>query len=566
LEAEVIERAGGIPFYMEELTRAVVEQMSATEDDEPEVARIPISLHESLVARLDRLGAARRIANIGAVIGPQFEFELLAAVAGGPASQLRSAMGTLKRAGLVAQIGTGEAIAYRFRHALMRDAAYESMLRPDRRAWHQQVANALATKFPELCETEPETLAYHFAHGSTPASAIAPYVAAGRKAAARGGHREALAHYEAALRLIETTPEGLERLQAELGCLLPMQISLAAALGYASDEVQRALTRARDICGLMGDAAPLFPVLHALSKFWTVRGDQAEAEALSRDCARIAEESGVPLYTAYAAGMVGYVMNVTGRPAAEVIAVVRRGLATYEANEAACAEILSENNAKTALLGVLPIALGRMGDMAGAILAAQEAIAWARRLGRPFDLAFSLSFAAGLFLSLRDYRKTLETAREAADICQERGFAVWLQSAKAHVAMASAHLGDETARDALIAAMAAWRQMGCNSVRGFYIEHLALIEARRGRHAEALNLADEAIATDERFQDYGFLPGAFASRAQVRLMAPRPDYGLAEADMRRAIELARAQGSPGLEYVFAQGLEHFKAASGAVLP
>ena len=222
LVAEVVDRSGGIPFYMEELTRSVVEQVGAATEEEGVGAPIPISLHNSLIARLDRLGKVRRFANIGAVIGRQFEYELVAAVAAAPGAQIRSAMGALKRAGLIAQSRSGETPRYSFRHVLMRDAAYESMLRPERRALHEQVAAALEAKLPELCEAEPETLAYHLANGATPTSAIPHYLNAGKKAAARGGHAEAIAHLRAALALIARLPEGLERLQAELGCLLSL--------------------------------------------------------------------------------------------------------------------------------------------------------------------------------------------------------------------------------------------------------------------------------------------------------------------------------------------------------
>ncbi len=544
LVAELIDRANGVPFYMEELTRSVVEQVAATSDDESEGARIPISLHDSLVARLDRLGPARRFANIGAVIGRNFSFDLLAAVAGAPLAQSRAAMGTLKRAGLISQSGAGETPRYQFRHVLMRDAAYESMLRPERQTLHQQVAHALETKFPEACEAEPERLANHLRNGATPTDAIPHYLKAGKKAAARGGHAEAIAHYQAALALIPRLLDGVERLQQELGALLPLALSLASARGYAADETRDALNRAREICGLMGDAAALFPVLHGLAKFWTVRGDQRQAEELIRTCAKIADETGAPLFVVESSATLAYVLNITGQFGEELVALLQRAAEVYDRNEAACRDNWSETDAKTSALSVAPNALYRMGDAEGAKRAYRAALAWARGLNRPFDLAHTLCFTSSYLVERGDFAQALKESREAIAICEAYGFGLWLQSARAYSAMAMGGLNDlDAARDLMISTMAAWRKAGCNTLLGLFTQHLALIEMRRGRFAEALSLADEAITLDREFHDFVNLPGAYEARAQILAEQPQPDYLAAEADLLRGVEQAQAQGA-----------------------
>ena len=558
LVAEVIDRSGGIPFYMEELTRSVVEQIAATadEDDTP----IPISLHDSLVARLDRLGPARRLANIAAVIGRHFSYDLMAAVASAPAAQVRSAMGALKRAGLVSQTGAGETTRYLFRHALIRDAAYESLARPERCTLHQQVAVALESKFPEICEAEPETLAYHLRNGATPANAIPHYLSAGKKAAARGGHAESIAHHEAALALMAQLPMGIERLQGELGALLPLAVSLASVRGYAADEVRAALNRAREICGLMGDAAPLFPVLHGLAKFWTVRGDQVEAESLIRTCARIAHETGAPLYIVESDATLAYVLNITGQFSPEILERLKRAPEIYEANEEACRENWSEANAKTSVLSVAPNVLYRVGDAEGAQRAWRAALDWARGLGRPFDLAHTLCFTCSYHIERGAYGQALKEAQEAIAICQEHGFGVWLLSARSYLAMAMGGLGQvEEARELLLATMEGWRRAGANSMVGLYTQHLAQIEFERGRFEEALALADEAIALDERFHDFVNLPGAYEARARILAGSPNPDLAAAEADLARGMELAQRQGARATEEKLSEALHALRA-------
>ena len=562
LVAEVIERSGGIPFYMEELTRSVVEHVAATADEDE--TGIPISLHDSLVARLDRLGPARRFANIGAVIGRHFSYDLMAAVAAAPSAQVRTAMGMLKRAGIVSQNGAGETTRYLFRHVLMRDAAYESMARPERRALHQQVAITLEAKFAEICDAEPEALAYHLMNGAAPTSAIPHYLNAGKKAAARGGHSEAIAHYETALALMAQLPVGLDRLQMELGALLPLAISLASVRGYAADEVRDALMRAREICGLMGDAAPLFPVLHGLAKFWTVRGDQVAAEALIRTCAKIAHETGAPLYIVESDATLAYVMNVTGQFRAEIVERLRRGPEVYDANEAACRDNWSEANAKTSVLSVAPNVLYRIGDAEGARRAHRAAVDWARGLGRPFDLAHTLCFTSAYHVERGDYAQALKESREAIAICEAHGFGVWLQSARAYSAMAMGGLGQlDDARELLLATMAAWRKAGCNSLLGLFTQHLARIELKRGRFNEALALASEAIALDQEFHDFVNLPAAYEARARVLIEMPKPDYAAAEADLARGLELARAQGAQSVAEKLTARLGALRARHGA---
>ena len=261
LVAQVIERSDGIPLYAEELTRAVVESREATGQnsiDDGGADVIPLSLHDLLVARLDRLGPARRIANIGAVIGRQFSYELLSAVAAWPDQMLRSALGVLKRSGVVRQTGMPPASTYLFRHALMRDAAHDSIIKSDRQNLHAQVAATLEARFPEVRDTQPEVLAYHLSQTATPVTALPYWIAAGRRAAARAANREAIEHYNVALRLIDLLPDETTRLQQELSCLIPLALSLSAWHGYAADEVRNVLMRARTVCSLMGDAAPRF--------------------------------------------------------------------------------------------------------------------------------------------------------------------------------------------------------------------------------------------------------------------------------------------------------------------
>ena len=540
---ELVERAGGFPFYREELTRLIVERTAGS--DEEDSAGIPISLRDSLVARLDRLGPARRFASIGAVIGRSFSYEHIAAVANAPTAQTRAALGSLKRAGVIGQEGAGEGARYFFRHALMRDAAYDSMLRLDRRTLHQQVAVALKSKFAELCEAEPETLAHHLLNGAQPTDAIPHLLKAGAKAAARGGHAEAVAHYRTARELIGLMAEGTERLERELDCLSPLAQSLVALKGYGAEEVRGILARAREICGLMGDAAPLFPVLLLLAKFWTIRGDHKQAETLLRACVRIAEETGLPHYIVESDATLGYVLCMSGQLGDELTMRLARAVRVYDENETDCRASAGETNSKTFALCVTIIARCFMGDLDGADRARLEALKWARRTTLPYDLAQTLNFGTVYLIRRGQFDMALRDAQQAVEICEAHGFVNIMQTARAYMAMALAELGDvEQAHEIIVPAVAGWRRMGCNSLLGIFTEYHARIEMKRGRFREALELADAAIELDLKHHDLLSLPAAYDARACIHCQKPTPDYKAAEADLNRGLEVARKNRAP----------------------
>ncbi|WP_158258694.1 AAA family ATPase [Rhodopila globiformis] len=547
LVAQVIERSDGIPFYLEELTRSVVESREATgpasiDGAEPDV--IPLSLHDSLVARLDRLGPARRIASIGAVIGRQFSYELLFAVAAWPEQMLRSALGVLKRSGVVRQAGNPPASTYLFRHALMRDAAHDSIIKSERQNLHGQVAATLEARFPEVRDSQPEVLAYHLSQTATPVAALPYWIAAGRRAAARAANREAIEHYNEALKLIDLLPDETTRLQQELSCLIPLALSLSARHGYAADEVRDVLMRARAICSWMGDTAPLFPVLHGLCKLWTVRGDAVAAEELARTCVRIGEQSGHIPYIVEADASLAFILRLTGQLGDELLFRIDRAVRLYEQNEAACSVVASEANAKTSALIVAPITRFLRGDDLGAETSAQALSAWVQSLNRPFDQAIASTFLASYAISRKDYGRAKHEAERAIQVSESCGFGTWLLSARAHLAIALGHLGQvRQARDLLLAALADWKKAGCSTLSGFFTSHLALFYAETDRHDEALRMADASIDLIIRYHDFAYLAGAHLVRARVLARARAPDRARVASELRMALSIARSQGA-----------------------
>ena len=252
---QIIDRTDGVPLFIEELTKTVVESGIVTEaGDHYAVAgpvaslAIPTSLHASLLARLDRLAPTREVAQIGAVLGRSFSYELIRAVAGMPQQKLDEALEQLASAELIFRRGTPPDSEYTFKHALVQDAAYSTLLRSRRQQLHARIATTLESRFTEIVEGQPELVAHHCAEGGLIEKAISYRLKAGQRAVARSAMIEAVSQLQNGLDLLSNLPEGQSREQLELDLRVALQPALVATRGYAAPEVDQNTTRARQLC------------------------------------------------------------------------------------------------------------------------------------------------------------------------------------------------------------------------------------------------------------------------------------------------------------------------------
>jgi predicted ATPase len=256
--AEIAARTDGVPLFIEELTKAVLEIGAAG----PGTA-VPASLHASLMARLDRVPGVKEVAQVAACIGRTFAYPLLAAVSLSPEAELRAALDRLGAAELVFTRGTPPEASYAFKHALVRDAAHESLLKAQRQQLHGRIAQALEERFPETVESEPELLAQHCAEAGLIEQAVEYRQRAGQQALARSATAEAVAQLDRGLELLVCLPDGPERRRRELGLQLGLGPALIAAKGFAAPETGRAYARACcELCRELGDIPKLLPALY----------------------------------------------------------------------------------------------------------------------------------------------------------------------------------------------------------------------------------------------------------------------------------------------------------------
>jgi predicted ATPase len=280
IRMDIIERTDGIPLFVEEMTKAVLEARSLDQAEHTAstipTGAVPSSLHASLMARLDRLGPAKEVAQVGAAIGREFSHALLGSVLSKSEAELTAALDRLMHAGLLFRQGLPPHASYLFKHALVQDAAYGTLLREPRRALHSRIADALESHFPEIAESQPELLAHHLTESRRLEEAVAAWERAGDRAVGRSAFVEGIADFRRGLEILETLPQSKARTRHELAIYLKLGGPVTATRGYAAPEKHVLYTRARTLCEESGETEAHFDVLEGL---WGYHYVSVELEA-----------------------------------------------------------------------------------------------------------------------------------------------------------------------------------------------------------------------------------------------------------------------------------------------
>src|SRR5262245_20456645 len=316
---QITRKTDGVPLFVEELTKMVMESHLVREvEDHYELSgplpplAIPSTLQDSLMARLDRLAPVREIAQIGATLGREFDYALLQAVSPLPPDTLHHGLRQLVEAELIYQTGVPPQARYVFKHALVQDTAYQSLLKSRRQQLHQHVGQVLVERFPELVETQPEVLAHHYTAAGLSAQALPYWQQAGHRAAQRSANAEAISHFTRGLELLKTFPDTPERAQQELGLQVALGAPLIATKGHSVPEVGKVYTRARELCQQVGESPQLFPVLLGLWRFHWVRAELQTAQELGEQLLRLAQSMRDPallLEAHYALGTTFFILG-----------------------------------------------------------------------------------------------------------------------------------------------------------------------------------------------------------------------------------------------------------------
>jgi predicted ATPase/class 3 adenylate cyclase len=552
---QILDKSDGVPLFVEEITKAVLESGLLREVGGRYVLTgplpgfaVPSTLRDTLMARLDRLGAAKEMAQVGAVIGREFSLPLLAAVSARPEHQLRPAIAQLVDSDLV-ECGTaddGTAVCL-FKHALLQEAAHSTLLRRNRQQLHRRVAEALEQQsFGVAEEASPELLAHHYAAAQMPERAIPYLQRAGMRASERAAHTEAIRHYRAAADMLMELPKNAERHQLELGIRVHLGLSLSAARGYAAPDVEDTYQRARELCHLLGEGVDLFPVIRGLCTFYIVRAQLSTAREIAEQCVRLGEQSteAVHLIEGYTA--LGYTEFFLGDLTEAEIAL-QRSLDAYRANDGHLLNFPTPQDPAISDLSLLALAAWMRGDDALSLAHSRGALDIAARLGRPFDAAYARCFAAMLHNIRGEPEQAGAHAAEAIALSQRYGFDIWLAAGTLQAAIAQGALGDaDVAAELMTATLKAWEAAGAGLNQSFFFAGLAQVQRRRGAINAALEAVERALDHAGRHRERFFDAVIYRLRGELRAELPHLAHK-AEADLLRALDIARVQDAPMLE-------------------
>lgn len=565
----IIDQADGVPLYVEEMTKMIVESGALAGAPDAQQIRqltetiIPATLQDALTARLDRLGRARTVASIGSAIGRDFSHELILDVgARVEARAVEESLLRLVQAEILFRRGKPPQASYRFKHALIQEAAYHMLIRTERRTYHARIAECLAARFPEMRDNEPELLALHYTRAGMNAAAIPLWLAAGVRAHRRSASREAVAQLQQGLQLVSEMPAGDERDQAELEFQIALGPAMMAVKGYAAPAVEATYQRAQDLCERMGDAPRLVPVLAGLWAYNVVGARLTQAQGLAQRLLSLGNKLGNGDILLESHVFLGVTELYLGELQD---AKDHLGLAIDAYDPAAHgmhAFVYGQDPRASARVHLADV-LWLQGHFAEAIAQADQAIADAEAVKHPHSLAFALCLAARMAVRHRDAPRAKRLGLQAMQVADRYGFPLWGILARIIQGWADAHLGQyESGLAQLEAAMAKYRAIGTRLSRAYYMGLMAELYADRGSWTQAEALIDEAL---QECRDGDRVAEAEISRLKGEIVLGKdPDQAGPEAEewLRKALEQSRASGARAWALRAAASLGRRLASSG----
>jgi predicted ATPase len=566
---QILRKTDGVPLFVEELTKTVLESGLLTDAGDryelsgplPPLA-IPTTLHDSLMARLDRLAPVKEVAQIGAVIRREFSHELLAAVAPMSANQLGDALEQLVNSELVFRRGAPPDATYSFKHALVQDAAYQSLLKSKRQQLHAQIAEVLEEQSP-VGETEPEVLARHLTDAGLAARAISYWRRAGELAAARSANVEAIAHLGKGLELVGTLPTAPAHLAEEFALQLAIGGPLMATKGEAALEVERTYSRAWALCEQLCRSAELFPVLRGLWHCYFVRGELERAYDHAERLVVLAEEDGAPLRRALARRALGTTLFFLGR-FSHARTALEEGIAIDDAIAAwkdPAHLLLYTERAGVVCRLYSAWTLWFLGYPDRAVETMEAALALAQQLAHVHSLTFALTWTALLHNLRREFDMVQRRANGAFDLAREHRLSEWLADATMCRGYALVSLGQHMEGIAqLRAGLAAWNATGARLLDTQWLGFIAQAHLHAGQFDDALtalhHAADTAAATGVCHYQ------AELYRLRGAVLVAVGDQADAASWFHRALDTARSQQAKSLELRAATSLARLWAAEG----
>jgi class 3 adenylate cyclase/predicted ATPase len=544
---EIAERTDGVPLFVEELTKAVLETSpegiprAISFAPLPGLA-VPATLHASLMARLDRIGPiAKEVAQVGAAIGREFSYDLLAAVVQRCDNELQAALDRLINAELMFGRGEPPDANFLFKHALIQDAAYGTLLRSQRRELHARIVGALEERLYKGIQERPEILAHHCTHADLIEKAVSYWQEAGERSKARSAMTEAIAQMRKALDLLSHLPDTAGRQGTETDLQLALGGALIAAKGHAAEETGKAYARARRLCELLNDRPNLLKTLWGQFVHYHVRGETDRSHRIAEELLDLAGRQNDAAILVAGHRAVGDSCLHRGQLALARLHL-ERGLALYDPSQQRSLTALFAENARVAMLSFLSLTYSLLGFPDQALVQSREAVSEARGSSHPISLAFALSVACRLHFVLDDAGMVAQLAEELVALTSEQRFAFFLAMGTAYRGWTLAEAGDaEAGVDLLRRGIEGFQASGAAWTLPFYLAQLAAAEAKRARFETGLGQLSDALVLTQKLGVRWFEAELYRRRGELMLTA-RPDAEAeAETEFRHSIAIARQQ-------------------------
>jgi TOMM system kinase/cyclase fusion protein len=550
---QIVAKTDGVPLFVEELTKMLLESGFLQEQEEryaltaplPPLA-IPSTLHDSLMARLDRLATVKAIAQLGATLGREFSSALLQAVSPWDEGTVQRGLHQLVEAEFLYQHGVSPHATYRFKHALIQDTAYQSLLKSTRQQYHQRVAQVLEVQFPDIAETQPELVAHHYTAAGLGRQALPYWQRAGERATTRSAYVEAVGHLTAGMAVLESLPDTPERTQHELGLQTALGAALMVTKGFAAPEVEHAYARARELCRQVGDTPELFAVLWGLWYFYFARAELQTARELGAQCLLLAQRLQAQDFLLQAHRVLGMTLFWLG----ELVSArepLELGITRYDPQQHRSLAFRYGTDPGVGCQCFAALALWGLGYPAQALEKTREALTLARELSHPLSLVYALIFAARLHQDRREGQLTQERAETAMRLSTEQGFPEWVAVGGILRGWALARQGWTAEGIAqLCTSLATYRALGGELWRAYGLSLLAEAYGKVGQAEEGLRVLAEGLVAAHTSGQRLYEAELYRLNGALLLQAT-PNVQEAEACFCRASEIARQQQAKSLE-------------------
>jgi class 3 adenylate cyclase/predicted ATPase len=567
---QVVVKTDGIPLFVEELVKMILESGLVREEADryvltgplPPLA-IPSTLHDSLMARLDRLSAARDLAQLGAVLGREFTYELLQAVSPLDETTLQQGLAQLVDAELVYQRGRLPQCRYIFKHALIQEAAYQSLLRSTRQRYHQRTAQMLEAQFPETVETQPELVAHHATEAALGEQAVRYWQRAGQRAIERSANLEAISHLTKGLEILTTLPDSTEHMQQEILLQTALASTYIAVKGGAAPEVERAYVRARELCQQMGDTAQLIPVLGGLRRHYSQRAEYQQVRELGEQLLHLAQHRQDPVALLEAHLGLGLTLWDLGE-LIEARTHLEQGIVLYDRQQDRSLAFRYGRDPGVTSRYATALVLWLLGYPSQALQRSHEAIRLAQELSHAYSLALALYWAAECHRYRREEQAAHERVEAAIALSTEQGFTQYLvRGTILRGGVLAAQGQSEVGIAQMRQGLAAFQTSGGGVSQPSFLALLAEAYGQGGQVEEGLRVLAEALILVEKTGDrfwkaelYRFKGELLLQQARTRRRAKGTQHPWEEAEgcLHQALDIAHRQQAKSLELRAAMSL------------